>query len=277
MSVQDIAAAAKAAGIEGEGLIAFTLGFNAGAKKEEKVTLKYWDGRGLMEVARQCMAINGKFPGADYNDVRVGGGKTAIADVKDSLDANLGRMPICEVGGVSIGQGSAIHFYVASINGLMGASAEEAGQIYCIAEAMKEIGTAFRGVCPYGQKPEEEALKKWFEDDTANDYSGMANGANRSSRFLKWYMGRLEGIVGDGFAVGGKLSLADVLIYNKFAETMTEAEGPDVPAWKRAPFNDAARMTAALAAHPKLQKICTNVAANEGMKKWLAMRGPQGF
>ena len=52
-------------------------------------------------------------------------------------------------------------------------------------------------------------------------------------------MGRLEGIVGDaGIAVGSSISLADVLIYNTFAERLTEAEAPDKEAWQRAPFND---------------------------------------
>lgn len=58
----------------------------------------------------------------------------------------------------------------------------------------------------------------------------MAVGANRPSRLLKWYMGRLEGVVGaGGTAVGSSISLADVLIYNKFAECLTEAEVPPPP------------------------------------------------
>ena len=91
-------------------------------------------------------------------------------------------------------------------------------------------------------------------------------------------MGRLEGIVGaGGTAVGSSISLADVLIYNAFAECLTEAEAPDKEAWQRAPYNDAKRMEAALATHPKLKAICDTVAAHEGIKKWLGMRGVQGF
>ena len=44
-------------------------------------------------------------------------------------------------------------------------------------------------------------------------------GAGRSARFLQWFLGRIEAVLGNnGFAVGDKLSLADVLIYNSFAE-----------------------------------------------------------
>lgn len=56
------------------------------------ITLKYWSGRGLMEVPRQCLAIAGHFPGQGYTDVRVSGAPPAGAE----LDANLGRLPCIE-------------------------------------------------------------------------------------------------------------------------------------------------------------------------------------
>ena len=57
-----------------------------------------------------------------------------------------------------------------------------------------------------------------------------------------WYMKRLETFLGDGYAVGGKLSLGDLLIYNKFAEHLTDAElpRPEFPASRRFPFGDKA-------------------------------------
>lgn len=75
-----------------------------------------------MEVPRQLLAIAGRFPGetgrGGYTDLRIvddepggrhptTGGKTEckLGDVADSLDINLGRMPVCEADGVSIGQG----------------------------------------------------------------------------------------------------------------------------------------------------------------------------
>lgn len=46
-------------------------------------------------------------------------------------------------------------------------------------------------------------------------------------RGMAWYSGRLEGIVGgSGTAVGTSISLADVMIYNTFAESLDEAESP---------------------------------------------------
>ena len=106
-------------------------------------------------------------------------------EVKDTLDANLGRMPVCEADGVSIGQGAAIHMYIATTHGLAGANALETAQIMSINEALGELKSAFRGLVPYGSKPSEENLAKFFEDDTAKDYSGMAVRDTRSNRLLK--------------------------------------------------------------------------------------------
>jgi hypothetical protein len=53
-----------------------------------ELTLRYWNGRGLMEVPRVMLAIAGKAPGAGYTDVRASG----TDGVGNALDCNLGRM-----------------------------------------------------------------------------------------------------------------------------------------------------------------------------------------
>ena len=66
-------------------------------------------------------AFAGKFPGDDYIDAR-----HSRPPAGDLLDANLGRFPlICTSAGVSIGQSSAVHFYIASLCGLLGSNATE--------------------------------------------------------------------------------------------------------------------------------------------------------
>ena len=37
---------------------------------KKMMSLHYWAGRGLMEVPRMCLAIKGKFPDSDYEDLR---------------------------------------------------------------------------------------------------------------------------------------------------------------------------------------------------------------
>ena len=194
------------------------------------------------------------------------------------LNANLGRLPILECAEGSIGQSAAINYYVAQKTGLLGSNPFEASQIISFSEHMKELSTAFRALVPYGVEPTAEALNTFFDDSTATDYTGPADGSKRSSRQLLWFLGRMENIVGDGFAVGGKLSLADVLLFNAFADSLTEEQTlSELPAHRREPFCSLARTQAALAKHPKLAKIVAGVAAHPNIQKWLSIRGKQGF
>lgn len=235
------------------------------------ITLKYWNGRGLMEVPRMMLAAAGKFPGTDYTDGRF---DAPPAD----LECNLGRMPVCSVGDQHIGQSAAINHYIAAECGMMGSNNIEAAQIIGVCEHVKEMMTAFRGIVPYGAEPTAEALNKWFNEG-ATDSTGPAVREGYSSRYLSWWLGRIEASVGaGGFAVGNKLSLADVVIYNALAEYLKESEAKEgTPAWRREAFADKARTDAKVAAHPKLAAIVASVAGNAGIQRWLDQRGVQGF
>ena len=241
-----------------------------------EVTLKYWNGRGLMEVPRLMMAIGGRFPGAGYSDVRIGeGGPSTVGD----LTSNLGRAPVCETPQGCIGQSSAINYYVANLNGLMGGSAFETASIISFEEHLQELMTAFRGLVPYGTEPTAEALDKFFDLNEAVDFSGVADMSKRSSRFLLWFMGRLENLLdASGYCVGGKISLADVLVFSSFGDSLAADETlSELPAHRRESFASKERVDSALAKHPKIKAVVDNVRDNEGVKKWLAMRGKQGF
>jgi len=127
-------------------------------------------------------------------------------------------MPLAIVGDASIGQSAAINYYLATECGLMGKSSLEAAQIISISEHLKEMNTAYRTIVPWGAEPSKDALDKWF-DQGATDVTGTADRAGQSTRYLTWWMGRIEAVLGSsGFAVGDSLSLADVLLYNVFSE-----------------------------------------------------------
>lgn len=107
--------------------------------------LHYWQGRGLMEVPRMLLALAGKYPG-DYVDGRYTTDEESISEtcqhlrtVDQRLAANLGRMPLLNVGSESIGQSAAINFYVAAENGLLGEGNLQAAQIMAISEHIKEM------------------------------------------------------------------------------------------------------------------------------------------
>jgi len=138
---------------------------------------------------------------------------------------------------------------------------------------------AFRSVCTYGQPPTEEQLDTWFNTGADDASPAPAAGADRSTRYAKWWMGRIEYVVGDGgVAVGSKISLADVLIYNTFAEFLpAEQANESLPQYRREAFGSKAHTDAALLAHPKLLAICEKVAAQPAIQKWLSVRGVQNF
>jgi len=187
-------------------------------------------------------------------------------------------MPVAAVGESSVGQSFAINYFIAAENNLLGSNNLEAAQILAIGEHLRELSTAFRAIVPYGTEPTAEALEKWFEQG-ATDTTGPADRAGYSTRFLTWWLGRIEATLGDkGFAVGDKLSLADVQLYFTFADYLREDEtAADFPQWKKEPFGSKARTDAILAKHPKLLASVDAVRNNANVQKWLATRGVQGF
>ena len=211
--------------------------------------------------------------GKEYTDSRLSNPVDA-----GNTDANLGRMPICVAeNGEAIGQSSAINFYVASVCNFMGQNTTEAGKIMAITEHVKEMNTAFRAICPYGAEPTNDILEKWF-DSGATDTSGPADGSKRAERNLTWWLGRIENTVENNYAVGGKLSLADFVLYNTLGEFLTDSEiAAGFAEHRRYPFGDKKRMDAKLEQFPKLKSIIASVANDAQIQKYLAGRGPQGF
>ena len=179
--------------------------------------------------------------------------------------------------GVDIGQSAAINYYLAASLGFMGKNPLEGAQITAISEHLKEMNQAYRKIIPYGTEPTAEQNDKWF--DGGADDASPAPAARGGERYLKWYMGRIEYAIGaGGFSVGSSISLADVLIYNTFAEFLSDEQANEgVAQYRREAFGSKARTDKALDAHPKLKAVCTSVAGQPQIQKWLATRGKQGF
>jgi len=238
------------------------------------IVFQYWNGRGLMEVPRLVLAIAGKFPPADYDDNRHSDAPTTGID----LSGNLGRMPVASIGDNTIGQSHAINFFVASEVGMMGSNTFEAAQILSIQEHIKELRTKWVELVPWGTEPTEEKLDLWFNTGST-DATGVADRAGYATRYAQWWLGRIESSLGTkGFAVGDKLSLADVLLYNAFAEHLTaEQANADFPAHRREAFGSKARTDALVARFPRISASINAVRENANAQQWLASRGVQGF
>lgn len=174
--------------------------------------LLYFDGRGVIELARIMMKVGG-IPFEDHRfsiKIKDGGGfetpEFAAAKAAGDLAANMDRAPLLIVGNTKIGQSKAIERYVAHKCGLMGSNGEEAALIDCIAEHVRDIKEKWgkiRSIGGMGPSPEKDvAMKKWFEE----------------GEFKEW-LTKLEKSLppqetdDSTFAVGSALSYADMNIW----------------------------------------------------------------
>jgi glutathione S-transferase len=147
----------------------------------------------------------------------------------------MGQIPMLEVtkGGktVKLVQSNAIARYVAAETGLLGGSGEEAADVDSVVELVRDL----KAKC-----------------DAAKDDAGKEAFINTTTKLL----GYLEKLVGGGFAVGGKLSLADVYLYHFFTIRVAEDE----------------KAQAVLQAHPKVAAVVAATAAVPGIAAWEAGR-----
>jgi glutathione S-transferase len=187
-------------------------------------------------------------------------------------------MPCLKIGDESIGQSAAINFYLATELGLMGSTTLEAAKIISIEESLKEMSRSWQSIVPYGSFPTDEDWDKWFTTG-ATDTEGPAVRAGASQRYAIWYATRIEQMLSNtGYAVGEKLSLADVLIYNFLAEELKPSEAAEtVASWRFGPFGSKERTDSFLQSYPKLRASIAAVASNENIQKWLAVTGVQNF
>jgi len=204
------------------------------------------------------------------------------------LDINMGRLPMIKTPAGSIGQSKGINSYLATTLGLNGANPFETAKIVAIDESLGEMMAAWSKLMPDKEGATDadkaanaaEKIRVWFAESDAKDYCGPSDmSGTRGQRYAKWFLKRLETILGDKYAVGDSLSLADLLIYNKLAEVLTDAElpRPDFPAARRYPFGNADATAAALKEYPRISAIIESVKANPGIRKHLETRGKQMF
>jgi len=227
--------------------------------KYVNLKLMYWNARGLMEPARQMLALGGKFPGQDYEDFR------ASQPPSDAFLENNGRMPFVYDNGKGIGQSATIWRYIAHCEGLMGTGHIEGAHIDGIVETVKELLDSWGKIFPYGNTFDDQK-KQEVRDLYFNTVS-----TTRTDRYFQWHLNFLEQIVGDdGFAVGGKYSLADAVLAYRLGDV-----APNL-ASKGEPFTSLEQTNKALEKYPKIAKIVANWYGNPNIQKWIQTRGDQG-
>ncbi len=151
-----------------------------------------------------------------------------------AFDVNLGRLPILQYSGAegtaTLGQSKSIERFVAQKLGLFGSNAVEAAQIDMIAEHVRDIKQKYNDA-KVGKKDQEltDAKDKFIKED------------------LPSWFGKLDKTLSGtaGFAVGDKISLADVTIHHIVKDY----------------FDDLAGAAAAASAFPRIVSSVESVSA----------------
>ena len=212
--------------------------------------LVYFNGRGLAEISRILLAIGEE----DYEDFRY---PLKIIDwskhqmekeefekdkAEGKLVGSLNKVPYLEVDGQVIPQSKSIERYLARKYSLMGDNDIEAVRIDSLCECIRDFKDVYQSVRKADDK--EKAMNEWF------------------TKTLVEKLGLLENLVdGEGFSVGTKLSLSDVVIFAFITQFFDNKE---------------ASMNATLAT-PKIRSVVEKVSSVPQVVSWLEKRPVTGF
>jgi glutathione S-transferase len=215
------------------------------AEPTGKFKVVYFAAYGRVETARIMLAMAGQ----DFEDFRypisfgTPGDMSTVHRPEFDADQGAGKfdyglnlIPVIEAGDFKLPQSKAIERYVAKKVGMFGSTLEEEGWVDAINEHMGDIGGAFAG---------KESDETWFKEA------------------LPAYMKKLEATLPgtSGFAVGDKVSLADVAIYRFIKDT----QPPNDSKWD-------SDVLASYADCPKIKAIVATMDGHEKLQKWLKER-----
>lgn len=192
-----------------------------------------------------ALHVNSIRTGQPYDDIRFPiDFKTFARPEFDAAQANgdfvvnMNRLPVLICDGVSIGQSKTIERFVAKKLGFSGTNEFEEAQIDMITEHIRDIK----------QKYADAKAGKTGEEQSAAKATFLAND-------LPTWFGKLENCLdGSGFAVGRRLSLADVSVFNIVQDF----------------FDDKDASSKAAEAFPKLSSSVAAVSVAAGA--WIASR-----
>ena len=214
--------------------------------------LVYFNVRGLAETSRILLALGGE----EYEDFRY---PLEVIDIskhemkKEEFDTDkaagklslsLNKVPALEVDGVTIPQSKAIERFLARRFNMMGENELDAARIDSICECVRDFKDMYQKVRFLPEAERSEGMNQWF------------------TVTLVERLGLLENLLGEeGFSVGDKLSLSDVVLFCFITQFFDN---------KEAAYN-------ATLATPRLRKIVDSVSQNEKVVTWLKERPVTDF
>ena len=164
-----------------------------------------------------------KINGIEFEDYRFpikakeGGGfevpEFDAAKTTGLLAVNMNRAPILQLkSGVTIGQSKSIERYISRQCKLLGDNDEEEGCIDCLAENVRDIRDKWGKIrMTTGSSEKEEAIKKFYESELQEWLEKLENSLPTQKE-------------GQFFAVGSRLSYADVQIWYLMTEVFDKNE-----------------------------------------------------
>lgn len=216
--------------------------------------LVYFNGRGLAETSRLVFAICGQ----NYEDFRYpleiidwtthNMVREEFLEDKNSgkLLGSLNKLPYLEVDGQIIPQSKAIERYLAKRFNIMGDSDIECARIDGITEYVRDFKTAYQTVRKLPEDQKEAGLKEWFTVTLKERLELLENLLCREHQC---------------FAVGNRLSLADVTLFSFIMEF----------------FDDKESVWSSTVNCPNLRSIVNNVKSDENLTRWLNNRPNTAF
>lgn len=173
--------------------------------------LQYFNGRGAAEIIRYLFAAAGQ----SYEDYRYNISFPNFEKPEFDADsaagefrANMDRLPILTYNGSKLGQTKTIERFLAKKFGFFGTNEVEAAQIDAITEHVRDIKQKYNDAKGNKSGDEQNAAKAAFVSD----------------ELPKW-LDKLEHTLGtNGFAVGSKLSLADLTLYHLLRDFFDDKE-----------------------------------------------------
>ena len=215
--------------------------------------LTYFNGKGLAETSRIILAIVGE-PYDDYRyPLEIIDWKTHNMVKKQfdkdkslgKLTKSLNKVPFLFLDGQVISQSKTIERFLARRHNLMGDNDIEAAIIDSICEWVRDFKDLYQKVRRIEDSDKKEtAMNQWF------------------SETLVGKLTLLDNILGtNGFSVGGRMSLADIVLYSFIKDFFDNKES----SWS------------STSSAPNLRKIVENVSNNKNLQRWLDNRPETAF
>ena len=228
--------------------------------------LNYFNGRGMGETARLILAAANE----PYEDFRyplkiidmatyeIERPEFDEAKASGKLWKSMGKVPFLNVGGDTvISQSKAIERYLAGRFDMLGSSPEEGALIDSYCEYIRDFKTTYQRV--KRKEDKESALVEWFEVTLPAKLGEFDVLLTRNTDFQD--IPETIILPNKRFAVGGKLSLADIVIYSFLSDFFDNKEG----------------VRAACSTCTTLNNIVRTVGKNEHVKKWVETREQTPF